>query len=428
MNSILLVILSFLSARPGTHAGNVIVVDGAGGGDFAAIQPAVDAAADGDTVLVKTGNYTSFVVANKALAIVGDTGNDVQIAGHVRAHDLAAGKALVLANLHVTGTGSRALSLSNNAGSIRIEYCSLAGAAAPICAPDAAVDGWDAVRAVASADVSFVSTSLLGGASGSEVGSGTLGYGGTGLAALSGSKITGYSCSNFNLTYNWWISGGGGTFCGSSLDGDGTYGGLGIWMQSGTELFASRCEVFGGGGGNTSICLSYGGDGGTALVNSSVAHLLECYLLGGGPGCGPCGFDPCGNSGANYAGPGQFDFIGGQSRSLLVPDRVPRENASVSLWFLGQPGDEVYLYVSRRTSRRFIPAYHGVLLPQLPQAPVLLGTIPTNQVSLIVPYSFPDLGPGVESRVYYLQAIHRDTHGQWFLGTPISFVVVDQGF
>ena len=34
-----------------------IVVDPGGGGDFTEIQPAIDAAADGDTVLVKSGEY-----------------------------------------------------------------------------------------------------------------------------------------------------------------------------------------------------------------------------------------------------------------------------------------------------------------------------------------------------------------------------------
>jgi len=37
--------------------GGEIVVDPSGGGDFTEIQPAIDAAADGDTVLVQPGEY-----------------------------------------------------------------------------------------------------------------------------------------------------------------------------------------------------------------------------------------------------------------------------------------------------------------------------------------------------------------------------------
>jgi pectin methylesterase-like acyl-CoA thioesterase len=50
----------------------VIVVDATGGGDFTQIQPAIDAAVDGDTIYVKrTGLYASFTVDDKALSVVG---------------------------------------------------------------------------------------------------------------------------------------------------------------------------------------------------------------------------------------------------------------------------------------------------------------------------------------------------------------------
>jgi len=69
----------------------VIVVD-AGGGATYALQPAVDAADDGDTLLVKSGTYAWFAVSNKAIAIVGDAGALVHINGAVRVRNLAAGR------------------------------------------------------------------------------------------------------------------------------------------------------------------------------------------------------------------------------------------------------------------------------------------------------------------------------------------------
>src|SRR5688572_17225523 len=80
------------------RAGNVHVVDLHGTG-LTQIQSGVDAAVDGDVVLVKSGTYASFVVPNKGLAIVADTGADVRVLGAIRARNLAAGKTLLLANL-----------------------------------------------------------------------------------------------------------------------------------------------------------------------------------------------------------------------------------------------------------------------------------------------------------------------------------------
>src|SRR5437867_7856524 len=103
MHSRLLSTSILLLLAPAARAGNVLVVDASGGGAFTQIQPAVDAAADGDTILVKSGTYGSFVVGDKGLAIVGDAGASVQVAGAIRARNLAAGRTLVLENLDATG-------------------------------------------------------------------------------------------------------------------------------------------------------------------------------------------------------------------------------------------------------------------------------------------------------------------------------------
>ena len=52
------IVLSFL-LRPAVGAAATLIVDPAGQGDFTHIQPALDAAAAGDTVLVKPGEYVT---------------------------------------------------------------------------------------------------------------------------------------------------------------------------------------------------------------------------------------------------------------------------------------------------------------------------------------------------------------------------------
>jgi hypothetical protein len=51
------VLFSLLLGSPAVLLGATIVVDPSGGGDYTEIQPALDAAADGDTVLVRPGDY-----------------------------------------------------------------------------------------------------------------------------------------------------------------------------------------------------------------------------------------------------------------------------------------------------------------------------------------------------------------------------------
>ncbi|MBN1418434.1 MAG: right-handed parallel beta-helix repeat-containing protein, partial [Planctomycetes bacterium] len=54
-----------------------IVVDGEGGGDFTSIQPAIDAAADGDTVLIAAGEYAirePLTYRGKAIVVKGEAG------------------------------------------------------------------------------------------------------------------------------------------------------------------------------------------------------------------------------------------------------------------------------------------------------------------------------------------------------------------
>jgi hypothetical protein len=66
-----------------TSSASVLVVDASGGGGYTQIQAAVDAAVDGDTILVKSGSYRSFRVGDRELAIVGDTGRDVRVVGSI---------------------------------------------------------------------------------------------------------------------------------------------------------------------------------------------------------------------------------------------------------------------------------------------------------------------------------------------------------
>lgn len=61
-----------VSGRPGSAPEPDLVVDAAGGADFERIQPAVDAAAPGDTVLVKPGTYPESVRIETSIRLIGE--------------------------------------------------------------------------------------------------------------------------------------------------------------------------------------------------------------------------------------------------------------------------------------------------------------------------------------------------------------------
>ena len=70
---------ALLAGAPDSWAQSVWVVDKAGGAgsQFTNIQGAIDAAADRDIVLVKSGAYGSFTINGKGLVIVGDTNAEI---------------------------------------------------------------------------------------------------------------------------------------------------------------------------------------------------------------------------------------------------------------------------------------------------------------------------------------------------------------
>lgn len=83
--------------------GKVIVVDRAGGGDHFDIQPAVDAATQQDTILVKPGSYSGFSVIDKSLSIVSDVGPGSQINGPVFVGSLSGDRDVSFSDFHFRG-------------------------------------------------------------------------------------------------------------------------------------------------------------------------------------------------------------------------------------------------------------------------------------------------------------------------------------
>lgn len=119
-------ILAFLGLGclgPPAFAGNVIRV---GPGEaFGEIGPAVASAAHGDLILVTPGTYAPFVVDSKGVSIVGDGGpiDLTQTPGvpEIVVRNIPLGRDVTIDKAHILylDTGAPAVSVSNNAGSVR---------------------------------------------------------------------------------------------------------------------------------------------------------------------------------------------------------------------------------------------------------------------------------------------------------------------
>ena len=109
--------------------GAVLVVDAAGGpGAFPDLQPAIDAAADGDVVLVRSGAYGAFTLAGKGVSVVADTDAEVMVDGPLRVLDVPAGSVAVLRGLATASPAEHGVRVADCAGAVRIEECALVAA------------------------------------------------------------------------------------------------------------------------------------------------------------------------------------------------------------------------------------------------------------------------------------------------------------
>ena len=413
-----------------TAPAGVLVVDPSGSGDFTALQSAVDGAADGDTLLVHSGVYSTCVVSNKALSIVAAIGADVQVVGGVRVRTLAAGKTVVLARLKAVGSitadplTAYGLHLIHNAGHLRVEQCQLTGAGGS--ASLATRDGFDGVRVDSCADVALVGTTCKGGS----------GLNGGSRGAFPGTSGAGMRAIASSVTlYDDTLLGGvgmDGTFASGNWNGG--HGGA-AYSGAGSTLFVSGSTCTGGDGGDgqtTNCFTSEGGNGGAGIALTSggdQAHVLATPAAGGWGGAGILVF--CApvagpQAPARSGAPAQFVDLTGSAHRLSAPVPV-HEAAPATLTFTGQPGDHVALLLSRTVGATFVPAQSGVVLVAPPYRTLQLGTVPASG-ALTVQLPMPDLGAGIDAIRLFAQSSFTDAGGSSVLGSPATLVVLDRAF
>lgn len=385
-----------LAMAPQLAAQGVRIVGPTGTSNFTSIQAAVDAAVNGDVILIAPGTYTGFTIAYKSLTLAAATG-PVFVNGSVQVLGLPLGNQAALIGLHaIGGTGGHGLWVANCAGHVLVQDSSFLGH----------YGGQSGIEVSSSFSVALVGCS----------GTGSDGYyvgdGGDGLRS-SNSSVAAYDCA---------FEGG----PAESIPEAAGNGGWGYRGDPGSLLLASGTIATGGAGGSSWTC-SLSGTGGAGF---GVAPGAELYLLDAEAIAGPGGADPCGGHGGVL--PGVFNQGGtllnypAAARTLNPRPAVISDNTDWPLSIWGQSGDRIYLPSSRIQGGTFAPNLFGVWLIDLPaKSGALLGVVPASG-NLIALRSGPDVPAGLTHRTIISQVAAVDVAGKRILGPATMRIVLNR--
>lgn len=398
------------------------------GAQYTQIQTAVNAAGPDDVILIGPGAYSAVTIDGKGLTLIKQGTADISILGTTTVRNLSASQRVVLSGLRgfgqpsaqYTATDGMGLLIENNAGNVRVEYCSFFGA----------IGWWDNTHGPFSGGSCGLNTPECKGRNGAVLFQNTAGvsFGACELRAGRGADAahtTIWECGVGNSE-----RGGDGllvvatlaslydTFCiggrGGSNGTVGGAGGAGCRTTAGTSqtgVFASATTFAGGNGGDAWDYFNSGaGAGGTGLIvgPSTGAHLLAQQTFGGWGGVAFFGGFPPGANGAPMSSGGSI-FTVPESALRMTTDRVAHAGSRVNVRVQGTPGQVIYLRVSPEPTFKILPSWHGTLLSlRSPGSEdTLLGTIPASGI-LQRRFLVPELPAGATSSIAYVQAYRAD--------------------
>jgi hypothetical protein len=424
--TVLLALLAPSEPVRSTSATLWIVDDGGGPGvDFTQPQAAVDAASDGDAILIRPGVYGSMAIDGKGLVVCGDPAGTALLSdAQIEVRNLAAGQTVLLQHLEVHGVltfplfigeGLPAFHAAGNAGPLRVEDCRFLPS--DLLSLTSGLPGGGGALVEGSSAVSFARCVLQGGLAASEPSGG----GAPGLRAA-GSALALHDCQVRGASIP-------GTDCGP-------FGGCGITEPAGTGavledslVFASGCAFAGGDGGDGADCYPFGmdgagpdgGDGVLLATGGAVLRALACTFTAGSGGASAC--DP-GADGAPVASDGgTFVPLTGIARSLRVTSPV-EGGTPARVEIDAGPGELVFGLASPGAGYLPLDVFDGVLLCQPTALVIPLGTAPaTGELSF--PVGTPPPPPGIGAVVHYLQVAVLTTGGAIKLGSGAALVILE---
>lgn len=416
------------------NAQQVWVVDAAGGAgsNYTDIPPAIAAAVDGDTLLVRSGTYSPFAILQKALVVTADAGQAVSVQGTVTISNLTAAQRVCLRGINIAGSFTGA-ELQNNAGGVWLEKCNIGGANG---ASSGAGFGSHAVFASQSLNCLFTDCDFTGGA-GAVFPQPSFADGLPG-----GDGILADHCNLYLYDCNVKGRRGGdaGLTSGTTTNGGGGGGGAKI---TNSTMFASGSLFQGGAGGNghfsglfVSLC-GFGGDGGSGLLLGTSAWnnatILNCSFVGGPAGASSGGsqcvqFPPAAGQGTMIQ-TGTVTTYSGASRSFSLSSPVREQQNSTLQFSNGVAGELAIIIFADTFSPVDFPPYLGAFIPDLLTVDALsIGTIGGGG-GLTAQVAVPALPPALQSLTFFVQSVFVDLNtGGVVLGPPSEITILDSAF
>lgn len=434
--------LAFVALAPLVSAQSVVWTVGGAQPHFTDIQSAINAASDGDTLLVRSGTYGAFHMFGKALSIAADTNAAVVVEGMSEIETVPLGGTAVLVRLELRGLGNTlqntsALFAHDCDGSLRIAGCTLLGGKGRNSSGTSSA-GAEACRFSRCDDVAAIGCSFRGGDGGGSVGGRP---GGDGLYARA-SLIALYDCT---------FAGGRGGDDVTNQAADGGTGGHG-YDSPDSLMFASGSSFSGGTGGTGGeeqslpfgggcIHAGAGGNGGDGILlgrlppttASPRVDLQACSTERGAGGFGgqghQCASGPSGAPGLKiHIANGSTTSSATAAREMTTVNPA-REMTSVVLTFKGVVGDRVWLLQSLVPQQASNTPFEGRLLVRSTflSSASMKGVIPASG-QLNATLSVASLPLGVETSTLHLQMLAVDASGAGVLGSAVPLVLLDSTF
>ena len=396
------------------------IVDDDGPGDFAEIQLAIDAAGNGDTILVRNGGYGGFVIDGKGLVIQGEGVAAVSVFGlfgpatpSIVIRNLGASQDVQIRGLDTLPLGVSELEnivLAQCAGAVLFEDC------------DFSQSGGESIVMKDCASATFVSCLLFAAPTFVSTSNGIF------LAHVYYDGIRAESSNLF--LYDCEVRGSDGA------NSAGIFGeakrppgpaGAGVVLVNSTML-ASGCTILGGSGGDDDAAGCDPGPngrpgvelGGNVLVGFSTLRLLDTTITGGTGGLGGCGLPNGVDAPAILATPGNSVIQhAGTARTFFPASPVPASGL-LNLTFQGEPGDLAFIYLSLglQPGQQLVPLALALHV-DLPVTVLTIGTLPASG-DLALDLPVPPL-PGYQ--VYVGQAVFIAQNGGLFESGPRTVLV-----
>lgn len=410
-----------VAAQAPTHVWKV----GGGGTAFADVQAAVDAASDGDLILIRSGTYPAFQAIDKAVSLLPALGASVTLSGECRIEALSAGKLQLLGNLNCqtySNSFTPALLLRFNEGAVLLRNATFTGTMHKV-----------SVLKLMESKIVVVDACTVYGANNSL----WYGHGGSGLFARR---------SNVASSRSVFVGGNGGSIpnCDSWYWGyDGGDGGDAYECPEGF-LFDAGSTFRGGNGGEpgpddydplTGIYTpaGTGGDGGSGIILGSIpptalnprVERLSTTTAGGlAGGFGGCGY--LGSAGsAVLVHNGSQSTLTGTKREITLQS-LAHESTLIPFTASGASGERVYVMLSQSPDFQFDAALFGCRIQKQPMLTTSLavGTIPASGL-LQTQLAVRRLRPGDEAGTFIVQALFVSPAGSVQISNATAIALVD---